>query len=180
MSRHIELPHHFYINVDNKVLGPNMPAGITKGIWWGIYSRPGQHVMCHVMLESGANWSGLQLESISTKEDFSIENKLLMPWATMGDDLDIFSSKYLEGLTCETIEPIKSLGRHTGIIIDWRDGYSRYPQEHKPLSLINLSSGQFSLLPNNYILYDDPHFIEKSAKQNLKYYKRNEKISWES
>lgn len=180
MSRHIELPYHFYVNVDNKSLGPGMPNGITKGIWWGIYSRPGQHILCHVMLESGANWSGLQLESISSSNDFSIKNVDLMPWAAMGNSLDIFHSNYLEGLSCKTIEPIKSGARHTGIIIDWVDGFSRYPQEHKPLSLLNLSSGQFGLYPNNFILYNDPHFTEESEKENLKFYRRSEKVSWET
>ena len=78
-----------------------------------------------------------------------------------------------------TLKPIKESGRHTGIMIDWNDGFSKYPQEHKPLSLINLSNGQFALLPNNYFLLHDDHFVDPAAKENLKHYKRGDTVYWE-
>ena len=88
--------------------------------------------------------------------------------------------KYLEGIECSTREIIKVPARHTGIIIDWKDGFSRYPQEHKPLNLIELDNGQFALYPNNYLCFKDAHFISEEAKNNLKFYKRNEKLYWGS
>jgi hypothetical protein len=135
--------------------------------------------MCHVLLESGANWSGLPIHALSTTDDFSIDRKDLMPWTSMGDNMETFYSTMLEGLQAETLRPIKAKGRHTGIIIDWADGYSRYPQEHKPLNLIQLDSGQFALLPNNYVIYSDKHFVDEKARENLKHYKRGENIYWE-
>lgn len=177
MSKHSNLPYHFYINVNNKFLGPNMPEGTTAGIWHGIYGRPFQLLLCHVMLESGAHWSGLPLHAISTTTDFSIDHDELMPWKTMGDDMDVIQFKYLEGLIVKTKGG--SEGRHTGIIIDWKDGYSRYQQEHKPLNLIQLESGQFALQPNNYCVFKDDHFISDEHKDNLKFYRREEKIYWE-
>ena len=101
-----------------------------------------------------------------------------MPWAAMGEDIDVFHSKYLEGIFCKTIEEIDSNARHTGIIFDWKDGFSRYPQEHKPLNMIELENGQFAFLPNNYLLYKDKHFITEEARSNLKYYKRGQKVYW--
>lgn len=180
MSKHIELPHHFYVNVNNYFLGPTMSSGVTKGIWWGCYSRMGQVIMCHVLLESGAHWSGIPIQQISTSDDFSKTGNDLMPWAAMGDDMDLIHNKYLEGLKVNTIQPFIGEGRHTGVIIDYKDGYSRYPQEHKPLNLISLSSGQFALLPNNFVIIEDLHFTDNAAKENLKHYKRNDKIFWES
>lgn len=156
-----------------------MPKGYTKGVWHGVYCREYQILMCHVLLESGANWSGLPIHALSTSDDFSIDRKYLMPWTAMGDNMETFHSNMLEGLEAETLRPIKTKGRHTGIIIDWKDGYSRYPQEHKPLNLIQLDSGQFALLPNNYVIYSDKHFVDEKAKENLKYYKRGENIYWE-
>ena len=97
----------------------------------------------------------------------------------MGDNLDIWHVRYLEGLTVSVLNPIKEKGRHTGIMVDWSDGFSRYPQEHKPLSLICLVSGQFVLLPNNYFLLHDGHFVDEQSKENLKYYKRGEAVYWE-
>ena len=53
--RHTNLPHHFYVQVDNQFLGSNMPAGTTPGMWHAIYARPGQYLSCHVILASGAH-----------------------------------------------------------------------------------------------------------------------------
>lgn len=102
-----------------------------------------------------------------------------MPWASMGEELDVVYLKYMEGLDCKTHQPIESLGRHTGIMIDWKDGYSRYPSEHKPLNLLELECGQFALFPNNYITYVDKHFTEPERFGDLKHYRRGETVYWE-
>jgi len=161
MSKHSNLPYHFYVNVDNKFLGPNMPKGVTPAIWHAVYGRPYQLLLCH---------------AISTTTDFSIDHKELMPWKTMGEDMDVVEFNYLEGLQVSTkLGP----GRHTGIIVDWKDGYSRYQQEHKPLNLIHLQSGQFALQPNNYCKFEDGHFTSEEYKHQLKFYRRGEEIYWE-
>ena len=85
----------------------------------------------------------------------------------------------MEGLECEVFNPFTMNGRHTGLIVDWEDGYSRYPSEHKPLNLIELRNGQFALLPNNFLLFKDKHFTESLAKENLKFYRRGETTYWE-
>ena len=179
MGKHASLPFHIYVNVKNEFLGPSMPPGTTSGIWHGVYSREYQTLMCHVFLESGAHWSGMPIHALSTTGDFSVPRESLMPWAAMGDETEVWHAKYLEGLSCEIHAPFKAKGRHTGLIIDWADGYSRYPEEHKPLNLINLESGQFALLPNNYATYRDGHFSKESARENLKHYKRGDKVYWE-
>ena len=179
MGRHTNLPFHIYVRVKNSFLGENMPAGSTAGIWHAVYSREGQQLQCHVFLESGANWSGLPLHALSTTEDFSSAQEVVQPWGCMGKDIETWHSDYLEGLECKLIKPVAAEGRHTGIIIDWSDGFSRYPQEHKPLNLIQLNGGQFSLVPNNYATYSDKHFVEESAKEMMKFYRRGDKVYWE-
>lgn len=179
MSHHANLPYHIYVNVDNKFLGPEMPEGTTQGIWHGVYCREYQTLMAHVLLESGAHWSGLPIHAMSVHKDFSWSREQLMPWAAMGDCIDAVFLKYLEGLECQVFKPMESKGRHTGIIIDWNDGYSRYPSEHKPLNMIQLENGQFALLPNNFVIYSDKHFTNDVSKDNLKYYRRGEVVYWE-
>lgn len=178
MSRHCNLPFHIYVKVNNEYLGPQMPSGYTNGIWHGIFGRLNQVLSCHILLESGANWSGLPLQAISTKNNYIHSHSILMPWATMGEEIDCVYMKYLEGLECRTIQHIKTEARHTGLVVDWKDGFSRYPQEHKPLNIIELSNGQFAMYPNNYLLFKDDHFVSQDSQQNLKFYKREEKIYW--
>jgi hypothetical protein len=178
LGRHTNLPFHLYVNVSNKLIGPDMPAGSTKAIWHAVHCRPNQTLMCHILLESGAHWSGMPLHGLSTSDNFDLPRESLMPWSAMGEDVESFHIKYLEGLACTVIKPFKSRARHTGIMIDWADGFSRYPQEHKPLNLLNVESGQFALLPNNYVIYDDSHFVDDSERQHLKSYKRGESVYW--
>jgi len=178
MSKHANLPYHLYVKVRNDFLGPDMPSGFTSAIWHGIYCRPGQVPLAHVILESGAHWSGLPIHAITT-DSISHETSSLVPWGGMGENLDVWHARYLEGLTVSILKPFRERGRHTGIIVDWCDGFSRYPQEHKPLSLINVSSGQFALLPNNYFLLHDAHFVDPASQENLKHYRRGETVYWE-
>lgn len=179
MAKHTTLPHHLYINVDNKYLGPKMPHGVTKGIWHGIYCREYQTMLCHVFLESGAHWSGLPIHAISTTTNFEYKYEELMPWSGMGEKIEAIHMPFLEGLEASVFNPISEVGRHTGIVIDWADGYSRYPEEHKPLSLIQLESGQFALLPNNYVVYKEKHFVDDESKELLKFYRRGREVFWE-
>ena len=176
---HANLPFHLYVNVKNSFLGPDMPEGVTPGIWHGVYSRESQVLMCHVLLESGANWSGLPLHALSFTHDFRFSSEKLMPWGAMGTETVVWSSRYLHGLACEVHAPIAAPGRHTGLVVDWADGFSRYPQEHKPLNLVLLEAGQFALLPNNYLTYKDAHFVDPDARANLKNYRRGETVYWE-
>jgi hypothetical protein len=97
----------------------------------------------------------------------------------MGEKIEAVYFSYLEGLSCSTIRPLKEHARHTGIIIDWSDGYSRYPQEHKPLNLIELKSGQYSLLPNNFLFFNDQHFVDTSKRTETQGYRRGEEVFWE-
>lgn len=180
MGRHCNLPHHIYVAVNNKYLGPDLPAGTTAGLWHAVYCRPGQLMLCHIVLETGAHWSGLPLHAISTNGDNSLSASELMPWGGMGDNLEAWDADYLEGLRVETLKGLGK-GRHTGIVLDWVDGFSRYPQEHKPLSLLSLDSGQFALLPNNYFLVSDDHFTldKQTAMSQLRQYRRGEAVWWE-
>ena len=178
MSRHANLPYHLYVKVRNDFLGSGMPDGYTHAIWHGLHCRPGQIPSAHVLLESGAHWSGLPLHAISMSS-FKYDEHSLVPWGGLGESLDVWHARYLEGLVVSTIKPIEEAGRHTGIVVDWSDGFSRYPQEHKPLSLIHLESGQFALLPNNYFLMRDGHFVDESNHSNLKHYKRGDVVYWE-
>ena len=178
--RHTNLPHHFYVQVDNQFLGSNMPAGTTPGMWHAIYARPGQYLSCHVILASGAHWSGLPLHALSTTESFDPDfDDSSQPWGAMGNDIEAVRFNALDGLTVNAFRAETS-GTHTGIVIDWADGYSRYPAEHKPLSLIIADEGYFLLLPNNHFTVKDKHFVDaKKYVDQMKFYERGDLVYWE-
>lgn len=178
--RHANLPFHIYVEVPNELLGPAMPAGFTRGIWHAVYCRPAQRLMAHVLLASGAEWCGVPVHRLrhGKVEKFTHEPAMLEPWAAMGERLESVHLHYLEGLPAVTIKHGWT-GRHTGIVIDYADGFSRYPQEHKPLNLIAMDSGQFALLPNNYVTFSDRHFMDPRAAAELKNYRRGDTMYWE-
>lgn len=189
MPRHVSLPFHLYVHVDNAFLGPAMPEGTTQGIWHGVYGREGQVLACHVLLQSGAHWSGLPVHALAwcagAAPGVAAE---LMPWGCMGAHVEVWHAEYLEGLPGAVRQrrapdagaeaPITSPLRHTGIVIDWADGFSRYPQEHKPLNLVALNTGRFALLPNNYMVLSDKHFTAEDIR--VKHYRRGETVYWEA
>jgi hypothetical protein len=188
MPRHANLPHHLYVHVNNAALGPTMPAGTTKAIWHAVYGRPGQIVMAHVLLETGAHWCGLPLHQLGAHPDAFRQMPLgpgtapcdLQPWGAMGDHLEAVSLDYLEGLTVmgSGVGP-GFCGTHTGMVLDWSDGFSRYPQEHKPLNLIERSDGRYLLYPNNYCRFMDKHFTSLTRSDDLKHYRRGDRVFWE-
>ena len=136
MKCHANLPFHLYVHVDNRALGPTMPAGTTRGIWHAVYARPGQIVSGHVLLESGAHWCGIPLHQLASdpsafKHDTSAFEPCtgdLQPWGAMGECINSMHMQYLEGLlVMGSGKGPGFCGRHTGIVLDWSDGFSRFP-----------------------------------------------------
>jgi len=156
-----------------------MPTGSTAGILHGVYSRVGQCLLSHVLLESGGHWSGLPLHALHWREGVG-EQPLIEPWGGMGNAITATHLPLLEGLRGCTIGDAVPF-RHSGVIIDWNDGYSRYPAEHKPLSLLLTDGGGFALLPNNYFRLYDKHFTAplNSPLGEMVHYRRGEQVYWE-
>ena len=188
MPRHANLPFHLYVHVDNRALGPTMPAGTTRAIWHAVYARPAQIVMAHVLLETGAEWCGIPLHQLASDPKAFERDETsfgpcagdLQPWGAMGECIEAVHMHYLEGLlTIGSGVGPGFKGRHTGIVIDWADGFSRYPQEHKPLNLVERRDGRFLLYPNNYCRFLDKHFTSEKRSDELKHYRRGERVYWE-
>ena len=134
MPRHANLPFHLYVHVDNRALGPKLPPGTTAAIWHAVYARPGQVVMAHVLLETGAEWCGVPLHQIvadpqafgRTNDAFLPMGQDLQPWGAMGECIETVHMQYLEGLLVMGSGAGPGFtGRHTGIVIDWADGADR-------------------------------------------------------
>ena len=170
MSKHTNLPFHLYVYVDNKFLGTK--DGLTEGIWHGVYAREGQVLLSHILLETGAHWTGVPLHGIHHKSNPTPRKAgQLQPWGNMGSNIDIAHLKHLEGLDTQYFSQNIN-GVSTGIVIDWSDGFSRYPEQHKPLHLVAMEDGNYYLLPNNFLRWYDPSFVNESKWSECKNYRR--------
>lgn len=170
---HAPLPFPIYVNVNNAALGLET-EGVTRGLWHGVHSKPGQVLMCHVMLETGANWSGLSLHAISMSSVF-LEPEQVSHWGAMGMAISVTHMPYLEGLS---VSARNRAGRHSGVIIDWLDGFAKIPAEHKPLNLIYLETGPIVLEENNRCRFSDDHFVNKGVNPFECGYRRCDKTFW--
>jgi hypothetical protein len=170
--KHTSLDKVFYVKVDNKHLGPQMPEGETSAILHGVYGRPGQHLLTHLLLETGGHWSGIPLIALGVERP-PIPDARRQPWGCMGETPEVSHLPYLEGLKARCY-----LGeaRHTGVMVDWTGPFSHHPQEHKPLSLLIDSAGGFLLMPNNYFTLEDAHFTKGPPPKT---YRRGETTWWE-
>lgn len=173
---HAPLPFPIYVNVKNSMLGLT-DEGVTRALWHGIHSQPGQVVMCHLMLETGAQWSGVPLHGISASRKFCSDDEAC-PWGAMGERLTVTLMPYLEGLSVECFGLGGVCGRHTGLVVDWVDGFAKVSAEHKPLNLICLNDGPYTLLENNKCRFFDEHFIRPDIDPSKVGYKRNRETYW--
>jgi len=175
--KHCALPHHLYVWVDNKYLDGS--RGVTPGVLHGICARPGQVVLCHLLLETGAHWTGVPIHGISCKEIVPAPLPVgrIQPWGAMGSEINVTHLPYLEGLQVEVFKELWK-GRSTGIIVDWDDGFTRHPDQHKALHLLEMETGHYCLQPNNYLKWRDPSFVDESKWPIAKNYRRGEEVWW--
>jgi hypothetical protein len=44
--------------------------------------------------------------------------------------------------------------------------------------MVHLNGGQFALLPNNHLLFNDKHLVRPSARTSIANYRRNSEVIW--
>lgn len=135
--------------------GNNLP-----GYWYGITSIPGRGIGCHVMLESGANWARLPLNSLLHK-DVQIETvdlKQIQMWDCFSYDIQcirfnflreqpiIFLDNNLKGNYLFTVDSIDSEGGSP---------FSEFPEQHKTFTICSMKDGTIRSRPNNMIRWID-------------------------
>lgn len=177
--RHTPLPNHFYVWADKRYLTEGKEEGNTPAVLHSVYGRPGQVLLTHLLLESGAHWSGVPLFAIFHKPHARMPHLALgrcQPWGNMGEDIEAIHMPYLEGLQI-SLRGDRG-GRSTGTIIDWRDGFTRHPDMHKPLHLLTMDDGTFALQPNNHIRWRDPSFVVEGRWEETTAYRRGSETWW--
>lgn len=174
MSRHSNLPNILYVYVENKYLDKG--EGLTQAIWHGVFGREGEVLLTHLLLETGAHWTGVPLHGIHHKENFIPKKSgIVQPWGNMGINVDVTNLNHLQGIDVSYFKENLN-GLSTGILIDWYDGFSKFPQQHKPLHLVAMEDGNYYLLPNNYLRWNDPSFTNEKLWEKCKNYKRGSEV----
>lgn len=171
--RHVALPHHLYVWADNRYLTGGDQIGITPAVLHGVYGRPGEVILTHLLLETGAHWSGVPLHGVYCKPLIPPQTvQQCQPWGNMGESMEAAHMPYLDGLQVE----VKGghHGRSTGIVLDWTDGFTRHPSMHKPLHLLLMESGGIWAQPNNHLRWRDPSFVDESTWTGTSAYRRGE------
>ena len=130
---------------------------------------------CHT--ENGAVFSRLPIWAFRTKdytdagEDLDLET--LCPWSALGGNASIIKHRYLKDyeVKCKIGDEFVA-GRYL-FTIDYNEGlYAQDPEQHKTHNVIELDSGFYAALPNNFCLFEDSHFVKSAPKSS--HYARNE------
>lgn len=170
--RHVSLPNHMYVWADNRYLTGGAKGGTTPAVLHAVYGRPGEALLTHLLLETGAHWSGVPIHGIYHKPDATpAPLARCQPWSNMGSHMEAVHLPYLDGLQV-TVQGRR--GRATGTVIDWSDGFTRHPHMHKPLHMLLMDDGTLSFQPNNYIRWEDPSFVDESTWNQTADYRRGE------
>jgi hypothetical protein len=158
----------------------NFEAGFnetTPAIWYGIKSRPGNVLACHVLTERGALYDGVPLHGLLWREpegthgigDHQIEARELVLWDCYSYDVSVTEYSLLSGLRCRyRAASGKWLPGQLWVTLDWTHpvsstftdpGWSEIPEEHKTGNLILLDDGRIAMQPNNRVLVEEPSFV---------------------
>lgn len=109
---------------------------------------------CHTI--SGAVYSRLPVEAfISRKDAGKLDN--LAPWGCIGNYMSVVEHQYLKDYEV-TVPNLNTSGRYLMTFDQFNGGFSEDPEQHKTMNFIELETGQYALMPNNYCIFNDSHF----------------------
>lgn len=80
----------------------------------------------------------------------------LCPWTCVGNVGHVIEYSYLKGYDAQVRN--LGIGRYL-FTVDYFDGnFAEDPEQHKSHNIIELQSGMYAAVPNNYMLLKDAHF----------------------
>ena len=127
---------------------------------FGVRSRAGRNLDFHVMTNSGMQFWGVPAQALCWKQADRPQLQDAQLWDCFGDEVSVVKFNYLEGLSCSVkLEsgPIKN-GTYM-MTFDWNDNaFSDEPSQRKNGHLIRLHDGNYTIQPNNRIIWRDPSF----------------------
>lgn len=135
----------------------------------GIVNRP---ILFHVHLSSGAKVMRLPISAFCHKKEAPVQ-KLgeLQLWDSLSNEIACHRYRYFQHYIAKV--RLKDGSLHKGRYITTFDfkpegGLEETPDQHKDFNLIALDNGNFTIQPNNRILWSDEHFADTTEVPNYK------------
>jgi hypothetical protein len=164
MALNISIPH-FYAKIRTEHLyQQDGRDGFEEAIIFGVQSVGGKALTFHVMTEEGAVRSRVPIHMLAWK-DTSDKKPLdyLQLWDCFGENITHTTYEYLSQARVQVAfkDGTKEWGSYM-MTFDWYNNpYSQEPTQYKAAHLIKLDGGNFSLQPNNRLMWKDMSFITK-------------------
>jgi hypothetical protein len=164
MALNISIPH-FYAKIRTEHLyQQDGRDGFEEAIIFGVQSVGGRALTFHVMTEEGAVRSRVPIHMLAWK-DTSDKKPLdyLQLWDCFGENITHTTYEYLSQARVQVAfkDGTKEWGSYM-MTFDWYNNpYSQEPTQYKAAHLIKLDGGNFSLQPNNRLMWKDMSFITK-------------------
>ena len=161
----ISIPHFYAKMRTEHLYQHDGREGLQDVIIFGAQSNVGQALTFHVMTDDGCVRSRVPIHMIAWKEDTpkkALDH--LQLWDCFGYEVVVTRYDYLLQSRVKTMfkDKTKEWGNYL-MTFDWHsNSYSEEPTQYKAAHLIKLDDGNFTLQPNNRLMWRDMSFITKA------------------
>lgn len=133
---------------------------------FGAYSATNEALTFHIMLDNGAVFSRVPIHALCWQECEMRSLSTLQSWDCFSEKITTVAYDFLRYCRCKVLLPQQeeAWGEYAGLTFDWYGNpWSECPWQYKCLHLIKLDEGNFTLQPNNHILWINQAFTDKNA-----------------
>lgn len=160
----VSIPHFYAKMRDEHLYQHDGREGTQNVVVFGAQSVSGKALTFHVMTEEGAVRSRVPIHMLAWK-DGTAKKPLdyLQLWDCFGEHIAVTVYDYLAQSRVNVIfkDGTKEWGSYM-MTFDWfNNPYSEEPTQYKAAHLIKLDTGNFTLQPNNRLMWKDMSFITK-------------------
>jgi hypothetical protein len=150
---------------------------------FGVTSSMHLAITFTIMTKAGAQFTKIPIHALCNSPCNALGLSVLQPWSCFSYNHSVIQYEYLRGSKCTVY-----LNNNTQVsgeyiwTIDWyKDkqldtGFSELPESQKTGHFIKLNNGNFTLQPNNRILWHNSDFVNKSVNLKDLGYKTNTKV----
>lgn len=160
----ISIPHFYAKLRDEHLYQHDGREGFQDVVIFGVQSVAGKAMTFHIMTEEGAVRSRVPIHMLAWK-DTAVKKSLdhLQLWDCFGENVTVVTYDYLAQSRVQTVfkDGTKEWGSYV-MTFDWfNNPYSAEPTQYKAAHLIKLDGGNFTLQPNNRLMWKDMSFTTK-------------------